>query len=602
MTQLARWWVVGVAVLAVSCGPREPAGTLVNMYDNQFSGSVSRVPVGTRVTFLNQGRSVHNATSVDGAWKTGDVAGRSGGDGRGGDVVFDRPGVYQYYCTYHGTKAGGGMTGVVVVGDVPFSPSAKGAIASVDLPSGRTLKVPAEYRTIQSAVDAASPGDLVLVGRGVYREEVAVTTPSIVIRGENRNETIIDGEFVRGNGISVLADGVAVENMTARNAVLNGFFWTGVTGFRGSYLTAVNNGDYGIYAFGSSDGVFEASYASGSPDSGFYIGQCYPCNTVIRNVIAEHNALGYSGTNAGGRLYVVSSIWRYNRAGLVPASLDIELEPPQREAVFASNLVMSNNNANAPAITINSVVLGNGILLAGTVHDTVERNVILDHDSHGVATVPFQDRNYYRATGNVVRNNIVLGSGRADLANSGPGGTGNCFAGNEHRSSVPFGLEVFRNCASAWMPWWSDWVPLGSILVRSAMASDVFPDSKTQPIPGPQPSMPGGSGAPVRIARHVFDSLHFDLAAAQLPAGTDSVLAAWRVSGRGMSRGGVLSRLGANSAFLAIPVVLLWWAARMVGGRRVPTRSRWRWVGVVVTGLGFVLVMTVASAWLYGRI
>ena len=599
MATLRRWCNVGVVALIASCGPKEQAGTLVNMYDNQFSGSVSRVPVGTRVTFLNQGRSVHNATSVDGTWKTGDVAGRSGGDGRGGDVVFGRPGVYQYYCGYHGTKAGGGMAGVVVVGDVPFSPSAKGTIAPVDLPSGKVLKVPADFATIQTAVDAASPGDVVLVARGVYREEISVTTPSIVIRGEDRNETIIDGEFVRGNGIAVLADAVAVENMTARNAVLNGFFWTGVTGFRGSYLTAVNNGDYGIYAFGSTDGVFEYSYASGSPDSGFYIGQCYPCNTVIRDVIAEHNALGYSGTNSGGRLYVVSSIWRYNRAGLVPASLDIELEPPQREAVFAANLVMSNNNANAPAIAINSVVLGNGILLAGTVHDTVERNVVLDHDSHGIVTAPFQDRNFYRATGNMIRNNVVLGSGRADLANSGPGGTGNCFTGNEHRSSVPFGLEVFRGCTGLRMPWWSDWVPLTSILVRAALVSDSFPDSKTQPVPGPQPNMPGGAGAPVRIARHVFDSLHFDLAGARLPAGTDSIVAAWRAGGHGVNRGTVLRRLAANLAFLSMPLVLLWWLVRL-RRRRVPTRLTGR-LRVIAAGLGIVVVAGGVSAWFYSR-
>ena len=44
------------------------------------------------------------------------------------------------------------------------------------------------------------------------------------------------------------------------------------------------------------------SYASGSPDAGFYIGQCYPCNAVIDDVISEYNGLGYSGTNSGGDL------------------------------------------------------------------------------------------------------------------------------------------------------------------------------------------------------------------------------------------------------------------------------------------------------------
>ena len=52
---------------------------------------------------------------------------------------------------------------------------------------------------------------------------------------------------------------------------LNGFYWATVEGYRGSYLTAYNNGDYGIYAFDAVDGVLEHSYASGSPDAGFLL-------------------------------------------------------------------------------------------------------------------------------------------------------------------------------------------------------------------------------------------------------------------------------------------------------------------------------------------
>ena len=73
-----------------------------------------------------------------------------------------------------------------------------------------------------------------------------MTTPELTIRGLDRNEVILDGEFELDNGIRVLgAGGVAVENMTARNYTFNGFFWTGVDGYRGSYLTAYRNGDYG---------------------------------------------------------------------------------------------------------------------------------------------------------------------------------------------------------------------------------------------------------------------------------------------------------------------------------------------------------------------
>ena len=604
MTTSRHIWPLWALTMALGCGKPEAAGTLINMYDNQFSGAVARVPVGTRVTFLNGGRSVHNATAVDGAWKSGDVAAHSSGEGRGGDVVFARPGVYKYYCSYHGTKDGRGMAGVVVVGDVSYSPSPRGAIATADSATGKVRHVPVDYPTIQAAVDAASPGDLVLVGRGVYREEVTVTTPSLVIRGIDRNETIIDGEFVRGNGVTVLADAVAVEIMTARNAILNGFFWTGVTGFRGSFLTAYNNGDYGIYAFGSKDGVFEDSYASGSPDSGFYIGQCYPCRIVIRNVVAERNGLGYSGTNAGGQLYLVSSIWRNNRAGIVPSSLDVELDPPQRNAVYAANLVIDNNNADAPAIAINSVAFGNGILLAGSVRDTVIRNVVLDHASHGIVTSPIQDRNFYPAIDNVIRDNIVFGSGRGDLANAGPGAAGNCFSGNEYRTAVPFGLEAARACQGLTIPWWSDWVPFGTIFARALQLKEPFPDWKTQAPPPPQHGMPMPESAPARVASHVFDSLHFDLAAAQLPAGTDSIVANWRKGAVPLDRTpGLLGRVAANAAFLIGPLVLCWWLFRALRRRRAPVDRPWgRRLGALVTGLVVWVAVVGLSVWYYSRI
>ena len=188
--------------------------------------------------------------------------------------------------------------------------------------------MPQDAKRIQSAVDQAPPGSLILVSPGVYREAVTVTTDRLVIRGLDRNKVILDGGFKLDNGIKVLgADGVAVENMTARNFTENGFFWTGATGYRGSYLTATRTGDYAIYAFDSTDGILEHSYGAGAPDAGFYIGQCYPCNALITDVIAEYNGLGYSGTNAGGNLIIKDSVWRYNRAGIVPEQRQRRAQP-----------------------------------------------------------------------------------------------------------------------------------------------------------------------------------------------------------------------------------------------------------------------------------
>ena len=158
-----------------------------------------------------------------------------------------------------------------------------------------SIRVPGDYPTIQRAVVQVQPGGMILIAPGVYEEEVTVTAPFITIRGEDRNRTIIDGGFERANGIQVIeADGVVIQNLTARNALLNGFSWQEVHGYWGSYLTAYNDGVHRLFAYASDGGQFDHSFASGHPDSGFSIGQCYPCHAVIIDVTATDNAAGPS--------------------------------------------------------------------------------------------------------------------------------------------------------------------------------------------------------------------------------------------------------------------------------------------------------------------
>jgi Right handed beta helix region len=267
-----------------------------------------------------------------------------------------------------------------------------GGDSGSDEAEGDTLNVPDDYDTIQEAVDVAAPGDLVLIEPGTYEEAVTVETDELTIRGLDRNEVILDGNFELDNGIRVAgANGVAIENMTARNYTQNGFFWTGVEGYRGSYLTTYRIGDYGVYAYDSTQGLLEHSYASGSPDAGFYIGQCYPCDAVIDDVVSEFNGLGYSGTNSGGNLLIVNSTFRNNRAGIVPNSGSYELCYPERETTIVGNIVHSNSNAETPAIDVAFDAQGNGILVAGGTHNTIERNLVYDHDLTGIGLVPFPE-------------------------------------------------------------------------------------------------------------------------------------------------------------------------------------------------------------------
>ena len=61
------------------------------------------------------------------------------------------------------------------------------AWASTGAAFADTLRVPADHATIQAAVDAAQPGDVVLVSKGVYAESVLVSGKAgLVVRGRGR--------------------------------------------------------------------------------------------------------------------------------------------------------------------------------------------------------------------------------------------------------------------------------------------------------------------------------------------------------------------------------------------------------------------------------
>ncbi|HSF87129.1 MAG TPA: plastocyanin/azurin family copper-binding protein [Acidimicrobiia bacterium] len=524
-------WIGGLCLLAMAfaaCGGDDFEGTEIRMLDNLFAPEVVEVGVGEEVRFVNDGQVPHNAIENDGVFNSLVAAEANQDPGEAWTIILEEPGLYDYYCSLHATQnAAGeweGMTGSLVVGGA--ADVAEVSAAASEAPAAWTevtRRVPDDHATIQNAVDAADPGDLVLIDPGVYREAVSVTTPGLTIRGADRNEVILDGEFTRENGIFVTADGVAIENMTARNYTVNGFFWDGVTGYRGSYLTAVDDWVYGIYAFDSVDGLFEHSYASGSWDSGFYIGQCDPCNAVITDVLSEFNGLGYSGTNSSGNIYVVNSEWRYNVAGVAPNTLDSELLPPVNNVVVAGNFIHHNGeDERAPNGTAQWSAFGSGVVLAGARDSTVRNNLLVNNKSSGVQIVSMIDANFWPSGGNEVRDNVIRGSGRADLLLGGPVEQGSCFAGNDAATSVPFWLNQLHSCEGLNLPLYYGLATSSDPLGRIAQ---VTWDQNTQLEHGdaPKPTLdfaqlPGGAAAPVVPAVNVFNSLDFDPAAIETPA------------------------------------------------------------------------------------
>ena len=255
------------------------------------------------------------------------------------------------------------------------------------------------YRSLGLAVSHAANGDWILVWPGKYSEGVEVTTGhgltnGLHIRGMNRNGVVFDGKKTGGSAVHVLGvNNTWVENMTGQNyqtGAANAFYWTGVDGYWGNYLTAYNNGDYGVYAYDSTSSgkypsVFAHIYASWNADSGIYIGGCRDCNAVIVASKSEKNAIGYSGTNAGGELFLINSEWDHNASGIVPNTLTSEPDPPQEGVTIVGNYVHDNNDTDVPGSGITAIApVGMGIEIAGGSSNIIRGNLIVNEKHNGV--------------------------------------------------------------------------------------------------------------------------------------------------------------------------------------------------------------------------
>jgi hypothetical protein len=90
------------------------------------------------------------------------------------------------------------------------------------IPAGAaTLHVPADYATIQGAINAASPGDEVRVDPGTYVENLDFLGKAVAVIGEQgADHTFVDGNlatvvtFASGEGLDSALDGFTLYNGT----------------------------------------------------------------------------------------------------------------------------------------------------------------------------------------------------------------------------------------------------------------------------------------------------------------------------------------------------------------------------------------------------
>ncbi|MFF8971059.1 nitrous oxide reductase family maturation protein NosD [Streptomyces sp. NPDC014995] len=331
-----------------------------------------------------------------------------------------------------------------------------GAAPSV---ASHTTHVVHPGQSIQKAVDAAKPGDTVLLAPGTYRESVKIGTSGLTLRGAGRGTVISPGTAKAAGSCAKAGNGICVEgkknrpvrNVTVDSLTVTRFTKSGVSAVWTDRLTvrnvtAAKNGVWGIAQERSVRGVFRKNTARDNGDAGLFL-----ANTIsaeegaadTRGAVVERNRL--EGNRIGvtvRRLRNLTVTHNHLTGNCAGVFLVGDENKPKAGALTVSDNRIKRNNKSCPKTPRLDALQGSGIVLTGVEDTVVTRNEIRDNVgasplSGGI--VLFKSFVGTPSERNRITGNVLSGNSPADLVNADIG-KGNTFQGNTCRASRPTGL------------------------------------------------------------------------------------------------------------------------------------------------------------------
>jgi hypothetical protein len=341
-------------------------------------------------------------------------------------------------------------------------------------PAGATTRHVAAGQSIQAAIDAAAPGDTIVVAPGRFHQNLTITKDRITLRGAGARETgtvlsltspvtpspcTDPSDPGAVHGICVLGEvdfatgttGRPVDGVTIEGLVVEGFSAFGVFAYNASDLTVTdtvvrNNSGYGISGFVLERVRLLDNVASDNSEPGFYIGDSPHAHAEVTGNTALRN--GAPGGGEGFGIFVRDSSHGVVRDNVAADNcvgillLDTGAPGPVRDWAIEDNEVRHNNRA-CPAGEEGAAVSGTGILLGGTRGVSVRDNEVEDHApalespfSGGIVVVSTTDLGGARPAGNAVTGNEAEDNRPYDVRWDRTG-SGNAFRGNDCERSRP---------------------------------------------------------------------------------------------------------------------------------------------------------------------
>ncbi len=314
--------------------------------------------------------------------------------------------------------------------------------------------------SIQEAVDAARPGDTVVIAPGLYRESVRITK-ALTLRGSGPGTVLTPGTArtraakgcaEEGNGICVTGTaerelaGVSVRSLTLRGYRRTGLWASRTDRLSVRRVTSEANGVWGIAQHRSVRSVLKGNTVLENGDAGIFVANAIDAEggatdtggTEIAENRAAGNRIGVTVRRVRN-LSVRNNTVTGNCAGMF--IVGDESRPAAGAMTVRSNTV-ERNNLFCPATERLPALQGSGIVLTGSEATVVRDNRVRDN----VGTWPMSGgivlfKSFVGAanTDNVIERNDVTGNSAADLIDGG-GGTGNRFADNVCATSRPGGM------------------------------------------------------------------------------------------------------------------------------------------------------------------
>ena len=242
--------------------------------------------------------------------------------------------------------------------------------------------------SIQAAVNAAHPFSVILIQPGTYNEAIVVSKKGIVLIGAPGG-VIIQNPGDEENGITVKdnSDGFVLRNVTVKNFKENGVYLSHVNGFLISQVSAVDNGEYGIFPVFCHNGIVDHCTASGHSDTGIYIGQS--SDILISDNVAYANVNGLESENSNN--IVITRNTSYNNVlGILVVLLPGLEVKTSHDIVVSKNYIHDNNHINfsSPGGGFeNYIPSGVGVLNLGSDRTIIKENLIKNNNFLGLATV-----------------------------------------------------------------------------------------------------------------------------------------------------------------------------------------------------------------------